>query len=107
MCCSALQDKPASAPPQLLLAVSPLHRPGAFGRPMAGTPARRKYGFQTYGNNDSFGSRPGDSMSSSTTEIRVKGKATTVPSTVVQGRNVLANGKWIGIAGVQDEELVV
>lgn len=41
------------------------------------------------------------------TAIRVKGKAVQVPSALVQGRTVLASDTWIGIAAVQDEELVV
>lgn len=42
-----------------------------------------------------------------TTEVRVKGKAVSVPSAQIQGRTVLAGGKWIEIAAVQDEELII
>jgi len=46
-------------------------------------------------------------MNTINTEIKIKGKAIRVPSAQIQGRTVLADGKWIGIATVQDEELVV
>ena len=46
-------------------------------------------------------------MNTTNIEIRVKGKTVAVPSAQIQGRTVLADGKWIGIAGVQDEELVI
>lgn len=40
------------------------------------------------------------------TEIRVKGKAVRVPSAEIEGRVVLATGRWLKMAAVQDEELV-
>ena len=40
------------------------------------------------------------------TEIRMKGKAVSVPSVQIDGRTVIATGKWVRIAAVQDEELV-
>jgi hypothetical protein len=40
------------------------------------------------------------------TEIRVKGKAVSVRSAVIKGRNVITSGKWLRTAMVQDEELV-
>ena len=46
-------------------------------------------------------------MSIASTEIKIKGKVVRVPSAQIQGRTVLADGKWIGTAAVQDEELVV
>ena len=46
-------------------------------------------------------------MSVSDTEIRIRGKAVRVSSAQIQGRNVLLGGKWIHIATVQDEELLV
>jgi hypothetical protein len=42
----------------------------------------------------------------SKTEIRVKGKTTFVPSVEIDGRTVIATGKWLKIATVQDEELL-
>jgi hypothetical protein len=45
-------------------------------------------------------------MSIRHTEIRVKGKVTSVPSTQIDGRTVLTTSKWLKIAAVQDEELV-
>jgi hypothetical protein len=46
-------------------------------------------------------------MSTINTEIKIKGKAIRVPSAQIQGRTVLADEKWIGVATVQDEELIV
>jgi hypothetical protein len=40
------------------------------------------------------------------TEIRVKGKAVSVPSTHIEGRNVLRSGSLLKIALPQDEELI-
>src|SRR5262245_10471787 len=40
------------------------------------------------------------------TEIRVKGQAVSVPSVRIDGRTVIATGKWLKIAAVQDEDLV-
>ena len=45
-------------------------------------------------------------MSVSQTEIRVKGKALSVPSTQIDGRTVIATGKWLKLAAAQDEELI-
>jgi hypothetical protein len=45
-------------------------------------------------------------MSISHTEIRVKGKAVWVPSAEVEGRIVIAVGKWLKEAAVRDEDLV-
>lgn len=46
-------------------------------------------------------------MSAGQTEIRVKGKNVSVPSAQVEGRTVITRGKWLKIAGVQDEDLLV
>ena len=40
------------------------------------------------------------------TEIRVKGKTVFLPSVQIDGRTVIASGKWIRIAAVFDEELI-
>jgi hypothetical protein len=40
------------------------------------------------------------------TEIRVKGKAVSVPSIQIDGRTVITAGRWLKIAAVQDEDLV-
>jgi len=40
------------------------------------------------------------------TEIRVRGRNVKVPSVHIDGRTVIASGKWIRTAVVQDEELV-
>ncbi len=40
------------------------------------------------------------------TEIRVKGKPVSVPSVQIDGRTVIATGKWLKTAAVQDEDLV-
>ena len=45
-------------------------------------------------------------MSISHSEIRVKGKAVRVPSAQIDGRTVIARGKWLKIAAIQDEDLV-
>jgi hypothetical protein len=42
----------------------------------------------------------------SNTEIRVKGKTTFVPSVEIDGRTVIATGKWLKIAEVRHEDLV-
>jgi hypothetical protein len=39
-------------------------------------------------------------------EIRVKGKSTSVPSAQIDGRTVIATGKWLKVAAVHDEELL-
>jgi hypothetical protein len=39
-------------------------------------------------------------------EIRVKGKAIPVPSVEIDGRTVIATGRWLKIAAVREEELV-
>jgi len=44
-------------------------------------------------------------MSNGQIEIHVKGKPVRVPSAQIDGRTVLATGKWLEIATVQDEEL--
>jgi hypothetical protein len=44
-------------------------------------------------------------MSNGQIEVHVKGKPVRVPSTQIDGRTVLATGKWLEIATVQDEEL--
>ena len=44
-------------------------------------------------------------MSSGQIEIHVKGKPVRVPAAQIEGRTVLATGKWLEIATVQDEEL--
>lgn len=40
------------------------------------------------------------------TEISVKGKGVSVPSVHIDGRTLIARGKWLKIAAVQDEDLV-
>lgn len=40
------------------------------------------------------------------TQIRVRGKAVSVPSVQIDCRTVISNGKWLKLARVQDEELV-
>jgi hypothetical protein len=40
------------------------------------------------------------------TEIRVKGKDVSVPSVQIDGRTVIATGRWLKIAAVQHEDLV-
>jgi hypothetical protein len=40
------------------------------------------------------------------TEIRVKGKSVSVPSTYIDGRTVLSTGTWLKTAILQDEELI-
>ena len=45
-------------------------------------------------------------MSVNQIEIRVKGKAVSVPSTQIDGRTVIATGKWLNLAVVRDEELI-
>ena len=45
-------------------------------------------------------------LSDGTIEIKHKGKAMLVPSTCIDGRTVLASGRWIRIAAVKDEKLV-
>lgn len=40
------------------------------------------------------------------TEIRVKGKALSVPSVQIDGQTVVTTAKWLKIATVPDEELV-
>jgi hypothetical protein len=40
------------------------------------------------------------------TEIRVSGKTVKVPSTRIDNRTVVVQGKWLRIAAIQDEELV-
>ena len=44
-------------------------------------------------------------MASGQIEIHVKGKPVRVPAAQIDGRTVLATGKWLEIATVQDEEL--
>ena len=44
-------------------------------------------------------------MNSGQIEIHVKGKPVRVPAAQIDGRTVLATGKWLEIATVQDEEL--
>ena len=39
-------------------------------------------------------------------EIRVKGRSILVPSAEIDGRTVVASGKWLKIAAVRDEELI-
>ena len=45
-------------------------------------------------------------MSIGHTEIRVRGKAVSVPSAQIDGRNVIVTGKWLKMAVLQDEELI-
>ena len=45
-------------------------------------------------------------MSTDRADIRIKGKATCVPSAQIDGRTVIATGKWLKIAAVKDEEFV-
>jgi len=45
-------------------------------------------------------------MSIGHTEIRVRGKAIPVPSALIDGRIVIATGKWLKVAAVREEELV-
>lgn len=45
-------------------------------------------------------------MSIHQTVIRVQGRTVSVPSAQVDGRTVIASGKWLKIAGVHDEDLV-
>jgi hypothetical protein len=40
------------------------------------------------------------------TEIRIKGKTVSVPAVRIDGRTVIASGKWLTIAVIKDEELV-
>jgi hypothetical protein len=40
------------------------------------------------------------------TEIRVKGKNVLVPSVQIDGRTVIANGKWLRIANLRDEDML-
>ncbi len=49
---------------------------------------------------------PQDAVSIATIEIRVKGKAVSVPSAKICGRTITTSGKWLKMAVVQDEELV-
>lgn len=42
----------------------------------------------------------------SQTEIRVKGKGISVPMVQIEGRTVIATGRWLKIAAVSEEELV-
>ncbi len=44
-------------------------------------------------------------MSIAQTEIRIKGKNVYVPAAQVQGRTIIANGRWLKMATVQDEDL--
>jgi len=44
-------------------------------------------------------------MSIDHTEIGVRGKVVRVPSAEIQNRTVIATGKWLAIAAIQDEEL--
>lgn len=44
-------------------------------------------------------------MSIVQTEIRIKGKNVYVPAAQVQGRTIIANGRWLKMATVQDEDL--
>jgi len=39
-------------------------------------------------------------------EIRVRGRAVSVPSAQIDGRTVITTGKWLKIAAVQDEDLI-
>jgi hypothetical protein len=45
-------------------------------------------------------------MTISPTEIAVKGRFVRVPSAQICGRTVIASGKWLKLAAIQDEELV-
>ena len=45
-------------------------------------------------------------MSTHQAEIRVKGKNVYVPSAWIDGRTVLATGKWLRLAAIQDEDMV-
>ncbi|MGB6546642.1 MAG: hypothetical protein WBE97_13570 [Candidatus Acidiferrales bacterium] len=45
-------------------------------------------------------------MSVGSTEIRIKGKDTYVPSAQIDGRTVITSGKFLAIASVHDEELI-
>lgn len=45
-------------------------------------------------------------MNTDYVDILVRGKAVSVPSARIDGRTVIATGKWIKIAAVQDEELI-
>src|SRR3984885_6603936 len=45
-------------------------------------------------------------MSMDHTEIRIKGKAVSIPSTRIEGTNVLRSGRLLKIALPQDEELI-
>src|SRR5437588_7067655 len=40
------------------------------------------------------------------TEIQISGKITKVPSTRIDNRTIVVQGKWLRIAAIQDEELV-
>ena len=40
------------------------------------------------------------------TEIRMKGKAVSVPSAQIGGRTIITTGKWLKLAAAQDEELI-
>ena len=45
-------------------------------------------------------------MNTSQTEIRVKGKAVSVPSARIDGRTIIATGTWLQLATAQDEDLI-
>ena len=45
-------------------------------------------------------------MSVSQFNIRVKGKAMSVPSALIDGRTVIATGRWLKLAVAHDEELI-
>ena len=45
-------------------------------------------------------------MSIGHTEIGIRGKAVSVPSAQIDGRTVIATGKWLKLAAAQDEELI-
>ena len=45
-------------------------------------------------------------MTSTRTEVRIRGKNRAVPSVEIDGRTVILTGKWLRTAAVQDEEFV-
>ena len=40
------------------------------------------------------------------TEIRVRGRAVSVPAIQIEGRTVVVTGKWLKIASLRDEDLI-
>jgi hypothetical protein len=47
---------------------------------------------------------PGEDVSNGTSEYRIKGRSYVVPATRIEGHRVIAVGRWLRIATLQDEE---